>query len=50
MKNNFSLKFEEMNNPNTKIFIDKIKFINDIYNNVKNIYFDNKKLYLEIMK
>ena len=50
MKNNFSLKFEEMNNPNTKIFIDKIKFINDIYNNVKSIYFDNKKLYLEIMK
>ena len=50
MKNNFSLKFEEMSDPNTKIFIEKIKLINNIYNNIKNIYFDKDKIYLEIMK
>ena len=50
MKDKFITKFEEMSNPNIKLFIDKIELISNIYNNTKNIYFDKEKVYLEMVK
>lgn len=50
MIDEFSSKFEEMSNPNIKLFIDKIDMINAIYNDTKNIYFDKEKVYLEMVK
>ncbi len=50
MKEKFKDKFGELSNPNIKIFIDKIEYINNICNNTKNIYFDKEKIYLEMVK
>lgn len=50
MKEKFKDKFGELSNPNIKIFIDKIEYINNICNNTKNIYFDREKIYLEMVK
>ena len=50
MKEKFKDKFGELSNPNIKVFVDKIEFINNICNNTKNIYFDKEKVYLEMVK
>ena len=49
-KEKLSHKFEEMGNPHTSTFIDKIELISKLYNDTKDIYFDKEKIYLEMIK
>lgn len=47
IKNEFTKKFEEISESNTKTFINKVDDINCIYNKTKEIYFDGKNIYLD---
>lgn len=46
LKNNIIKSFAEINNPNTMIFIEKMKDIIQIYNHTEEIYFDENRIYL----
>lgn len=48
IKENFSDKFEEMKESNSKPFISQIEKVNRIYNKTEEIYFDNENIYLEM--
>lgn len=48
IKDNYTTKFNELKNSNSKPFINQIENIDCIYNKTKEIYFDNEKIYLEI--
>lgn len=38
--------FAEISNPNTRVFIDRMEDMIQIYNHTEQIYFDDKKIYL----
>ena len=46
IKKNTIRAFAEINNPNTKVFIEKMKDIIQIYNHTSEIYFDENRIYL----
>lgn len=48
MKESYNKRFDEIKDNNTSKFINKIEEINCIYNNTKEIYFDNENVYLEM--
>ncbi len=48
IKDNFVNKFDEIKESNSKTFINQIEKINCIYNNTKQIYFDDENIYLEM--
>lgn len=48
IKDNFSTKFDEIKDSNSRVFIDKIEKVNCIYNKTKEIYFDNENIYLQM--
>ena len=48
IKNNYTIKLEEMNEANSKPFIEQIEKLNCICNKTKEIYFDNENIYLEM--
>ena len=50
IKESFSNKLEEIKESNTKPFINQIENINNIYNKTKEVYFDDKNIYLEMNK
>lgn len=43
---NIITSFGEINNPETRVFIEKMEEIIQIYNHTEKIYFDDKKIYL----
>ncbi|MDD5888350.1 MAG: hypothetical protein PUC82_02555 [bacterium] len=47
-KNKFADKFSDIKDSKSKPFINQIEKINLIYNNTKEIYFDDKNIYLEM--
>jgi len=48
IKDNFMERFKEIKELSSVQFISKIEEISVIYNNTKNIYFDDLKIYLEV--
>ena len=46
IKDNFVNKFDEIKESNSKPFINQIEKVDIIYNRTKEIYFDNKNIYL----
>lgn len=48
IKDNYVMKFDEIKNTNTKVFINQLDKVNSIYNKTKEIYFDKDNIYLEM--
>ena len=48
IKDDFTAKFNDMKDSNSKPFIKQIAKVDCIYNKTKEIYFDNENIYLEI--
>ena len=48
IKSNFAIKFDEMKDTNSKVFINQIEKFDNIYNKTKEIYFDKENIYLEM--
>ena len=48
IKDDFTTKFDDMKESNSKAFINQIEKIDCIYNKTKEIYFDKENIYLEM--
>lgn len=50
IKDNYSDKFSEINKSNIEPIIENVELLNNICNNTKDIYFDDKNIYIEFNK